>query len=147
MLTENDVVLAVVKYLKKNGFEILSQATTIQRGIDIKAKDKKSEVHLFIEAKGATSSKPKTKRFGKPFNNNQIESHVSRAILKLMKITSNIPTNQKIKVAIALPDNEGHRKLIKKIYPSLTRLKIGVFWVKDNLKVENINFPKCTFSK
>lgn len=139
MLTENDVVQAVVNYLMKNGFDILSQATTVQRGIDIEAKNKKNKMHLYIEAKGATSSKPETNRFGKPFNNNQIESHVSRAILKLMKIISNDPDSHRIKVAMALPDNEGHRKLIEKIYPALRRLKIGVFWVNDKLKVESVN--------
>jgi len=135
MLTENDVVQAVVNHLKKNGFKILNQATTVQRGIDIEAKGKKTKVHLFVEAKGATSSKPKTKRFGKLFNGNQIESHVSRAILKLMKIASNMPENRDMKVAMALPDNEGHRKLIEEIYPSLIRLRIGVLWVNDKLHV------------
>jgi hypothetical protein len=57
MLTENDVIEAVVNHLKRNGYRIDQQRSTIERGIDIVATDKRSGQGLLIEAKGATSSK------------------------------------------------------------------------------------------
>ncbi|CAM1351021.1 MULTISPECIES: hypothetical protein [Tenacibaculum] len=72
------------------------------------------------------------KRFGLPFNRNQIKSHVSVALLATMKVISNKPNGNNTKVAIALPDNYEHRKVVDEIIPALKKLEIKLFWVSLN---------------
>jgi len=47
---------------------------------------------------------------------------------------SELSKNDKYKkeVAIALPDNQDHRNLIKKIYPAIKKVGIKIFFVKKN---------------
>lgn len=134
MLTENDVVSAVCRHLKDTGFEIKQSLLTSEKGIDIIAI--KNSYTLFIEAKGETSASITSKRFGSPFNQNQIKTHIGQAILAVLKIVTKHKDSSDIGVAIALPDNEGHRKIINEISFSLQKLGIYIFWVKDLNSVE-----------
>ena len=127
MLTENDVVNVLANYLEEKGYSILQNLNTGEQGVDIIAE--RTNKILYVEAKGETSSKSHTNRFGKPFTLNQISSHISRAILASMKVISCKPSGNKTKAAIALPDTAGHRKIIDKILPALQKLQITVFWV------------------
>ena len=63
LLTENDVIDAVVLYLKNRGWCVESVSYTNQRGYDVLAK--KGKKSLAIEAKGGTSSKNNTARYKK----------------------------------------------------------------------------------
>ncbi|MFT4413894.1 hypothetical protein ACLM5H_08550 [Fredinandcohnia humi] len=92
---------------------------------------------MFIEAKGATSALKTSSRYGKPFNKNQIKSHVGQALLAVMKIATEHNDKEKVNVGIALPDNEGHRELISEIWFAVEKLGIYIFWVKDSNKVES----------
>ncbi len=136
MLTENDVIETLANYLVKNNYIIKKSCTTTQRGIDLIA-ERDNEV-LYIEAKGETSSKESTNRFGLSFNNNQIKSHVSRAILSSMLILQEKPDGLKTKVAIALPDNLGHRELILKILHPLKSLSIKIFLISEKGQVDSL---------
>lgn len=127
MLTENEVLEKLSTYLRDSGHEILQQASTAQRGVDLVAR--KDNRTWYIEAKGATSSKKGTNRYGKPFNASQVRSHVSRAILQCMKTLNGEAAVPGSQVGIALPDNEAHRNLVAEIYPSLKKLDITLFWV------------------
>jgi hypothetical protein len=128
MLTENQIVSLLKEHLERKGYEVLKTCGTGDRGIDLIAQ-RKTHV-LYIEAKGETSSKSHSSRFGKPFSTNQIKSHVSRAILTSMILTDDkLLSGTKKKVAIALPDNPGHRSLVEKISASLRTLKIKIYWV------------------
>jgi len=130
MLTENDVVKKLSIYLEKNGYEIIQSLTTGERGVDIIAK--KNGKILFIEAKGETSSKSVTYRFGSPFSKSQIKSHVSRAILAAMKILTAKPAGSNTIAALALPETDLHKELIKEIHLSIKKLDIKVFWVSQS---------------
>ena len=134
MLTENDVVLAVCNKLKDKGFEIKQSLHTSETGIDIIAT--KNSYTLYVEAKGETSALKTSKRFGHPFNQSQIKSHIGQALLYVSKIISKHEDSIDIGIAIALPDNEGHRKVINEISYSLLKMGIYVFWVKDLNTVE-----------
>lgn len=65
MLTENNIVDILSTYLEKVGYDILQKLWTGQKGVDIIARREGQK--LFIEAKGETSSKSYTNRFGKLF--------------------------------------------------------------------------------
>lgn len=134
MLTENEIIDALANYLQKKGYNIQNSCTTTERGIDLIAENN-GEV-LYIEAKGETSSKESTKRFGLTFTSNQIKSHVSRAILASMLVLQDKPAGPKTKVGIALPDNPGHRNLILKIINPLKSLSIKIFLVSADNKID-----------
>ena len=126
MLTENDIVRIFGKYLQDCGYEIIQSLTTSERGFDIIAK--RNGITLYVEAKGETSSKEDTNRYGKPFSKNQVKTHVAVAILASMKVLSR-PDHEPKEVAIALPDNESHRGLIESIKSTLKKAGIKVFLV------------------
>jgi len=127
MLTENDIIKYLTNHLKSNGYVIIQSLTTNEKGVDIIAERNKTK--LYIEAKGETSSKSHTNRYGKPFTKNQVKSHVSRAILTSMEVISAIKNGEKTEVALALPDTESHRELINRIMPAITILDLKIFWV------------------
>ena len=79
MITENDVVRAVADHLKVQGYRIDRQLSTLERGTDIDAVHLSRGERLLVEAKGSTSSKVGSSRFGKPFSLSQAKSHVSVA--------------------------------------------------------------------
>lgn len=132
MLNENQIVEAVCKYLKQNGYEIISSCTTTQKGIDIIAESKGLQKKLLIEAKGGTSSKEGTIRFGKPFNANQVFVRVSKAFYTAVKTSIE---NKKSDVGIAFPDTNHFRKYLLDIKSTLDQLNINVFLVKSDLSV------------
>jgi hypothetical protein len=130
MLTENDVVQAVAAYLSKNGYRIESALSTDERGIDIVAINLKTERRLLVEAKGGTSSKDHTARFGSPFNSGQALSHVSRAFYTVAALRQKHAASHD-EVALAFPDDSNHRSLVENIGTALQVLGITVFFVSD----------------
>ncbi len=129
MLTENDVVKAVAKHLQMGGWRIEHTSSTGDRGHDILAT--KGETTLAIEAKGGTSSKPGTNRYGKPFNSSQKRAHVAAALYKAVVVFG----TGRCRPGIALPSDDRHRKLIKEIGPALNALHVTVFLVDDDSTV------------
>jgi hypothetical protein len=133
VLHENDVVEAVARYLEHHGYVITQRASTMQRGIDLVASSVSDPVHsIHIEAKGETSSKPWTARYGTPFDGGQGMSHIARAVLTAMRTVS-LPDNAS--AAMALPRNELHEGVMGPIMPALRVCGIGVFWVGEDLSV------------
>lgn len=134
MLTENDILEVLSSYLIAKGYKEIKRSNTKQTGVDLIAEN--ADEILYIEAKGETSSKSETSRFGLEFSGGQIKSHVSRAILAAFEIISEKPAGSRTKAAIALPNNKGHQKLINKILPALTQSGIRVFLVGFDSVVE-----------
>jgi hypothetical protein len=127
MLTENDIISLLADYLRSKEYEITQSLQTTRQGIDLIAEHKTHT--LYVEAKGATSSKEHSKRYGNSFNSSQIKSHVSRAVLTCMEVLDCKPSGLKTKVGIALPNTPGHRDLIRRVSKSLKTLGIKLFWV------------------
>jgi len=127
MITENQVIEAVCKHLRGEGWTITSSATTTQTGDDIEAE--RGGEQLRIEAKGGTSSKPESARHGQPFRRDQISSHVPKAFHRAaaMRATS--------LSGMALPDNSLHREFVEPIRHALKILDIKVYWVADDMSV------------
>lgn len=133
MLTEDDVVAAVCRNLKKRGYEITGRATTKQRGIDITATNKRRT--LVVEAKGATSNRCSSNRYGKPFTKGQCCTHVGVAFYTAASLTRARNGKDTRRVAIALPDNDHHREYVSKIATALRALGIGLIWVSSSHQV------------
>jgi len=123
MLFEDDVVAAVATHLRADGWQIESTALATQHGDDIVAT--RSGQRLVVEAKGQGSSKAHTSRYGKPFNRGQASTHVGVAVLRSLRVVSEGTST----AALALPDDEFHRREVDRVHPALSRLGVWVFWV------------------
>ena len=128
MITENDVIERVTDFLTRRNWKIVSTATTVQHGPDVVARAGPGK-EIWIEAKGQTSSKHGTRRYGKEFNRSQKEDHLGRALLKCCQYLSEKPD---LIVAIAVPNDELDLKLIRDIRPALERLKVVTFLVDED---------------
>ena len=129
MLTENEVVDAVAKHLQKGGWHIERTSSTNERGHDILAA--KGDTTLAIEAKGAKSSKPGTRRYGEPFSSPQKYSHVAKALYKAACVFS----AGQYRPGIALPSTDRHLALIEAARSALEKLHVAVFLVDDDRTV------------
>ena len=127
MLTENEIIKKTTKYLEDQGYQILQSLNTNEKGVDIVAE--KNGTKIYVEAKGETSSKSNTARYGKPFSKNQVGTHIAVAILAAMKQKDKDKT---CNVAIALPHNENHTGIINNIRNSLRKAEIIVYLVGKN---------------
>jgi len=130
MITENQVVEYVCTYLKKNNFSIMQSANVGQKGIDIIAKT--DGFKIFIEAKGETSSVPKSKRFGKPFTSNQVFDVISKVIFQALDIKNHHLWEDQSITAIAIPDTKIFRTWHSKVAESLCKLQLVTLWVLED---------------
>jgi hypothetical protein len=137
MLFEADVINAVCKQLESRGYHIRQRLQTTQQGDDIIAvKQTSVPCELYIEAKGETSSRRGSERYGKPFDSAQVRIHVAEAFYKAAEVLSRQHKDVETRVGIALPDNKEHRAVVKKIEPVLNQLEVAVFWVQSDEDVQ-----------
>ncbi len=133
MLYESDVVEAICKYLELNGYVIKQKLGPKQQGDDIIAEKNNGQKRiLYIEAKGETSSKDFTARYGKPFSNSQVRVHVAEAFYRCAEVISRGENGGEIRTGIGLPDTRLHRNFINKIKIARDKLDIAIFWVQQN---------------
>lgn len=128
-LTEPEVVEYVCEYLRNQGYDIERCNIDIyKRGIDIIATIK-SEC-LKVEAKGATSSRPKSANYDSGFTRNQKRHHLAMALLKCCEEQQlGLQNGKNLRVGIALPDDGEDKQLVSYIKKALTTLKITTFLV------------------
>ena len=89
MLTESGVIAAVCAELQRRGYEIRQQLSESQRGDDIIAtKYAEPTRTIYVEAKGETSSKNASARYGKSFDSAQVRDHVANAFYKAALVLS-----------------------------------------------------------
>lgn len=138
MLTESEVIGATCRFLKSQRFLITQALSETEQGVDIEGFAPDGETKFSIEAKGETSSKSTTARFGKPFDSKQVFDHVSKAFYCAARDSSNGYMS-----GIALPRNEAHVKSVKKILPALRKLGIEVFWALPDGRVEIEKVWEC----
>ncbi|WP_051692036.1 protein NO VEIN domain-containing protein [Pedobacter borealis] len=128
MLTENDITQLLAEYLKKNGYKILNQLTTKQKGFDITAESSEGK-KLYVEVKGETSANEKSKRYGQYFTGNQIWNHGAVALFTTLR-SMNKPEYKDAEFALAFPMN--HEPMMGYIKASMDKLGIRVYFVSGN---------------
>jgi len=127
MLTEDQVTNYVARHLQSQNFEIIKKLTSKEKGIDLIATSPDGKDY-YIEVKGETSNVLTSKRYGLPFNKNQIWAHVSVAVMKTL---TDINCSGKAGVfGMAFPKN--HEDVIRWIKPSLDKLEIVVYLVSED---------------
>jgi hypothetical protein len=129
VIYEDDVVAAVVAHLRADGWQIESTALATQHGDDIVAT--RSGERLVVEAKGEGSSKAHTSRYGKSFDSGQVLTHVSVAVLRALQVVSEGTSI----AAIALPEDDAHRRRVDRVAGALSKVGVIVFWVAQDGKV------------
>ena len=133
MLDENDVVEAVCIHLVKNGYVIVKRCSTTERGTDIIAKKQSSNEQLHIEAKGATSSRKGSARFGKHYSPVQVFDRVAKGFYTVCKMSSEGSADDRF--ALAVPDTQLFRKHTTAVKPATTKLGIGILLVSEKREV------------
>ena len=137
MLTEDEVVQSVRKYLDKTGYRVDKICSTSEQGIDIEAVNIKTGRPLFVEAKGGTSSKPDTKRFGLSFTRNQAKTHIAVALYWAAKQRQKHGT-EAAEIALAFPDDGLHPELVDEISKSIRNIGIIVYFVDAGQNVRTL---------
>lgn len=123
-LTENDVVNAVARHLEATGWSIAQVLTTSDRGVDLVAE--RNGVRLHVEAKGATSSKKTSRRYGMGFERKQVFDHVAKAVHTALAV---VARGNGTRAALAVPDDQHHRHFVGMVSPALARLEVATFFV------------------
>jgi hypothetical protein len=98
------------------------------RGVDIVACRSDHGV-LRVEAKGATSSKAGTVRYGQPFTRAQINTHVARAFYTAAAQLESTGFQKADLSAMAFPTTPDHRWFVDRIRGPISRLGIGIIWL------------------
>ena len=137
MLFESDVIRAVTNFLESSGYQIDKVSLEHERGDDIQASKSVPDIQsLVIEAKGETSSKSHTPRYGRRFSRKQIRSHIGKAMFRAAKILTENHGNPYLRVGFAFPRIPLYRELLHDVQDGIARLGIGIFWVNNPLAVE-----------
>lgn len=127
MLTESQVIHHVCTFLEARHFHITQRLTEVQRGYDIIATSPDSHRQIVIEAKGETSSKKHTARYGHAFTANQVYDHVAKAFYCASTYVA-----KGFLGGIAVPKNQAHEKHLFAIMDALKLLNVEVFWVSPD---------------
>lgn len=135
MLTESNVIAAVCLFLDTHGFSVEQRLVETQKGDDIIAVDHDCNRELVIEAKGETSSKPHTARYGKAFSSAQVTDHVAKALFRAAQTVGTKRVS-----AVALPKNRLHVAAIERVSNAMRQLNIEVFWVLPDHTVQLAGF-------
>jgi hypothetical protein len=102
---------------------------TIMRGIDLVMK--KGNQEIWIEAKGSTSSRQGSTRFGKVFNDAQCHDHFSRAFFKACQMRDEVKqSNNTVRIAIAFAHTKHFQKYCDRTHETRKELGIALFWIK-----------------
>lgn len=132
-LNEDQVVDATVRYLRRQGYKILKVATTRDKGPDIISE--KNGRQLWVEAKGDTSARVGSPRFGQQFNRSQAFDHCAKAFYVAVKNSQLKDGGRRVQTALALPDNDINHERIDPIAGAMKKLDILMFWVSSSGRV------------
>ncbi|MDT7542010.1 MAG: hypothetical protein QOE33_1914 [Acidobacteriota bacterium] len=134
-MDENEVIDAVCTYLIEEGYIIHSRLLTTQRGVDIEAEHSQSKHRLYIEAKGGTSSRVGSNRFGKSYNHSQVFDLSSKGVYAALVLRSKHPDREQEEVRLAAPDTPLYRKYLEPIVDQLNDAGIEILLVDEDRTV------------
>ena len=136
MLDENHVIIALSTFLKRQGFSIAQQLHTTEKGVDLVAIHP-SGSRLHVEAKGGTSSRQGSNRYGKPYTQSQVFDRVSKGFYSTVLLRATVPASDV--VAMAVPDTVHFRKYLAPIAKVAHGLQIHLILVGDKGQVEYLH--------
>lgn len=131
-MDENEVVEAVARFLENQGYVLKQKLTTREKGIDIIA-SYPEKGQILVEAKGGTSTRKNSSRYGKPFKKSQVFDRVAKGFYTVTEMKEN---NGNSTVAFAMPKTDWFEEYLGNIRNSLSALDIKAFLVNENGSVE-----------
>lgn len=133
-LDENAVVTAIGKHLTLSGYEIKQQLSTTEHGIDVIALHPHSNVRVLVEAKGGTSSRIGSERYGKPYTQNQVFDRVAKGVFTCLQLRTENPDKNMVRVILAIPEKPSHfKKYVASVAQSLESAGIEVWFAQEGL--------------
>ena len=132
LLNENEVVDAVVIHLAAAGWVTEQQLHGHQRGVEIVASSLGGQ-RLEIEAKGATSSRSGSAKFGQPMGSSEVRINVAEAFYTAAATATRGEPG--VSSAMAFLDDDRHRRYVEPLRNAAALLGIGVFWVRADRMV------------
>lgn len=129
VLDENDVIDAVCRHLEEHGYSLEQRLETTQKGVDVIARHVPTGRRLFVEAKGGTSSRKGSSRFGKRYTQSQVFDLTSKGFLATVRNHVERRHDDGDLAALAVPDLEWYREYLGAIRPAVEQLGIMVLWV------------------
>ena len=133
-MDENEVVDAVCAHLERKGFTVTQRRSTTEHGVDIKAVHDTDGRQLLIEAKGGTSSRKGSNRFGKPYTQSQVFDRCSKGIFTALRLRAQEPPATTTAV-LAVPDTARFRQYLREVVGFLRPLGIEVWLVTPSRRV------------
>lgn len=129
---ENAVVHAMCEALVASGYKIEQQLSTIERGIDIIAVHPQTGVKVLVEAKGGTSSRQNSERYGKPYTQTQVFDRVAKGIFTCLQLRTENSDKKSVRVILAIPDEPSFfRKYISTVASSLDSAGIEIWFTNS----------------
>jgi predicted nuclease with RNAse H fold len=129
---ENAVIHAICEYLSAGGYKIVQKLGTTEHGVDVIAEHPGTHVRALVEAKGGTSSRDGSERFGKPYTQTQVFDRVAKGIFTCLQMRTENPDKNAVRVILAVPEKPVYfLKYISKVISSLERAGIEVWYAKD----------------
>ena len=135
-MNENEVIDAVCSHLQREGWTITQRQHTTQQGVDVIARDPRTGRECYIEAKGGTSAREGSARFGKAFSSSQVLDHVSKAVFAAIQQRTEKPDREMAEVAIAVPGDRNHRRYLEPVAQTLASAGIHVMLVSESGGIE-----------
>lgn len=128
------MIAAVCAHLIREGYEVTQRLHTTEQGVDIVARHLVSGRILYIEAKGGTSSREGSARYGKGFTSSQVYDRVAKAVYATLCLRATHPNRNIEEVALAFPDTPQFRRRLEPIRDQLGDAGLLVYLVApDNL--------------
>ena len=136
-MNENHVIAELKKYLHARDHLLISECSTVMQGIDLVMK--KGNQEIWVEAKGSTSSRENSNRFGKVFNDAQCHDHFSRAFFKACQMRDEAKQSKKdVRIAMAFSHTKHYQKYCDRVNATRKELGIELFWVKGADLIEEV---------
>ena len=137
-MDENAVIAGLCGYLEGSGYEVQQRLHTTQQGIDVIARHRDTGQAIVVEAKGATSSREGSARFGKGFTTTQVFDRVAKGVFTTLELRAQFPDRSQTDVALAVPDSAEFRKYLGRVKEQLHAAGLWIFLVSEDLTVLEI---------
>ena len=132
-LNEDEVVAALCRELIATGFEIEQQLTTKDKGVDVIAQHPQTKVRVFVEAKGGTSCRRNSERFGKPFSSEQVFGRVARGVFTCLQLREKYSNKAHNRIVLAVPDTRQFQMKVATVATQLEAAGIEVWLAKEQV--------------
>ncbi|SRR6266566_3998994 len=127
-MDENAVIDSVCHRLEALGCQVRQRLTTTEHGVDVIAHNVKNGQQYFIEAKGGTSSREGSNRFGKPYTQSQVFDRVAKGVFTCLQLRGQYPNREKVHVILAVPDTKWFRSYITPVLSQLQGAGLEVWF-------------------